>query len=122
MSKNIIWFNKLSMSDVNSVGGKNASLGEMMHHLSMMGVSVPNGFATTTHAYHGFLTENKLLARINAILENLDVNDIGALSNAGSTIRSWIMKARLQQDLLDDVSIAYQQMLKELTGGMWKTT
>ncbi|MCK5810120.1 MAG: phosphoenolpyruvate synthase [Cocleimonas sp.] len=113
MSKNIIWFNKLSMSDVNNVGGKNASLGEMMHHLSMTGVSVPNGFATTTHAYHGFLTENKLLARINAILENLDVNDIGALSNAGSTIRSWIMKARLQQDLLDDVSIAYQQMLKE---------
>jgi pyruvate,water dikinase len=113
MSKNIIWFNKLGMSDVNIVGGKNASLGEMISNLSNMGVSVPNGFATTTYAYHGFLTENKLLERINTTLDSLDINDIGELSTVGSNIRSWIKSASLQQDLLDDIAIAYQQMIKE---------
>jgi pyruvate,water dikinase len=113
MSKNIIWFNKLGMSDVNIVGGKNASLGEMISNLSNMGVSVPNGFATTSYAYHGFLTENKLLERINTTLDSLDINDIGELSTVGSNIRSWIKSASLQQDLLDDIAIAYQQMIKE---------
>jgi pyruvate,water dikinase len=113
MSKNIIWFNKLGMSDVNIVGGKNASLGEMISNLSNMGVSVPNGFATTTYAYHGFLTENKLLERINTTLDSLDINDIGELSTVGSNIRSWLKSASLQQDLLDDIAIAYQQMIKE---------
>ena len=88
MSKNIIWFNNLGMNDVELVGGKNASLGEMISHLSSMGVSVPNGFATTTHAYYGFLTENKLLERINTALNGLDINDIRELSKVGSTIRS----------------------------------
>ncbi|HFC91839.1 MAG TPA: phosphoenolpyruvate synthase [Leucothrix mucor] len=113
MRKNIIEFNNLSMSDVNEVGGKNASLGEMISHLSTMGISVPNGFATTTHAYHGFLTENKLIERINTALNSLDINNITELSKVGSTIRSWIMSASLQQDLLDDIGAAYQQMLKE---------
>ncbi|RTZ63445.1 MAG: phosphoenolpyruvate synthase [Aquificaceae bacterium] len=116
MSKNIIWFNDLGMDDVNKVGGKNASLGEMISRLSTMGVSIPNGFATTTYAYHGFLEKNHLIERINDLLKTLDVDDIAALTQAGADIRAWIMAANLQQDLLDDVTTAYQQMVAESGG------
>jgi len=116
MNQNIIWFNDLGMNDVNIVGGKNASLGEMISSLSNMGVSVPNGFATTTHAYHGFLEKNHLIERINTLLETLDVDDLSALSKAGADIRGWVMGADLQQDLLDDVGVAYQQMLADSGG------
>ncbi len=116
MNKNIIWFNNLGMDHVKIVGGKNASLGEMISSLANMGVSVPNGFATTTYAYHGFLEENQLLEPINKLLNNLDSNDIGVLMEVGSTIRAWIMDAHLQQDLLNDITIAYQQMEQEAGG------
>lgn len=113
MNENIIWFNDLGMGDVNIVGGKNASLGEMISGLSNMGVSVPNGFATTTHAYHGFLKENQLIERINTLLDELDVDNISDLTTAGSTIRGWIMDAHLQQDLLDDIKTAFEKMKEE---------
>lgn len=116
MSKNIIWFNDLGMGDINIVGGKNASLGEMISSLSTMGVSVPNGFATTTHAYLGFLQENQLVERINSLLDELNVDDISALTKAGSDIRGWIMDAKLQQDLLDDVTEAFEKMNQESGG------
>ena len=116
MDKNIIWLNDLGMGDVNIVGGKNASLGEMISNLSKMGVSVPNGFATTTYAYAGFLQKNHLVKRINTLLDSLDVNDISALTKAGSDIRGWIMDADLQEDLIDDVTTAFEQMNKEAGG------
>ncbi|KAG1707759.1 Phosphoenolpyruvate synthase [Nymphon striatum] len=116
MSKNIIWFNNLGMGDINIVGGKNSSLGEMISSLSAKGVSVPNGFATTTHAYLGFLQENNLVERINSLLDDLDVDDISALTKAGSDIRGWIMDAKLQQELLDDVTEAFNTMNEESGG------
>lgn len=104
------------MGDINIVGGKNSSLGEMISSLSAKGVSVPNGFATTTHAYLGFLQTNNLVERINSLLDDLDVDNISALTKAGSDIRGWIMDATLQQDLLDDVTEAFKTMNEESGG------
>lgn len=110
MADYILWFNQLGMHDVNLVGGKNASLGEMISNLANVGVSVPNGFATTTHAYREFLDSNQITQRINDLLATLDVNNIPALHQAGKTIRGWVMDAPLPQALLDAVTDAYHQL------------
>jgi len=83
----ILWFDQLGMSDVERVGGKNASLGEMISNLAGAGVSVPNGFATTAHAYREFLAHEGLADRINAALTVLNVDDVNALAKTGSEIR-----------------------------------
>jgi len=111
-SKNIIWFDTLRMSDVAEVGGKNASLGEMISQLSHAGVSVPEGFATTASAYRHFLAQNNLDHRIAAVLDKLDVEDVDALTEAGRTIRSWIKSATLPESLREDITEAYGQMLR----------
>ena len=72
MSHNIAWFDQLGMADVDKVGGKNASLGEMISHLSELGVSVPNGFATTADAYREFLSHKQLDQRIDDAIQQLD--------------------------------------------------
>lgn len=110
MADYILWFDQLGMHDVNLVGGKNASLGEMISNLANVGVSVPGGFATTTHAYRDFLQYEGLDQRINALLATLNVDDIHALTDAGKTIRGWLMDAPLPQALLDAVTGAYQQL------------
>ena len=84
MNKYIIEFNQLTIDDVEKVGGKNASLGEMIGNLSSLGVSVPNGFATTADAYREFLATDNLDDRINDRLNVLNVDDIDALNAAGS--------------------------------------
>ena len=91
MADYILWFDQLGMEDINVVGGKNASLGEMISNLANMGVSVPGGFATTTHAYRDFLDHDGLHGRINTLLDSLDVSDIAALTEAGKVIRGWLM-------------------------------
>lgn len=110
MADYILWFNQLGMHDVNLVGGKNASLGEMISNLANVGVSVPNGFATTTHAYREFLDSNQITQRINDLLASLDVNNIPALTAAGKTIRGWVMDAPLPEALLKAVTEAYHQL------------
>ena len=110
MADYILWFDQLGMHDVNIVGGKNASLGEMISNLANVGVSVPNGFATTTHAYQDFLSAGGLADRINSLLRSLDVDDINALTNAGKTIRGWVMEAPLPEQLLEAVTGAYQKL------------
>ena len=110
MADYILWFDQLGMHDVNIVGGKNASLGEMISNLANVGVSVPNGFATTTHAYQDFLSAGGLADRINSLLRSLDVDDINALTNAGKTIRGWVMEAPLPGQLLEAVTGAYQKL------------
>lgn len=110
MADYILWFDQLGMHDVNIVGGKNASLGEMISNLANMGVSVPGGFATTTEAYRDFLQYEGLDTRINQLLASLNVDDINALTNAGKTIRDWLMAAPLPQALLDSVTEAYQKL------------
>ncbi len=89
----VVPFEQLRMTDVEVVGGKNASLGEMISQLAHAGVQVPGGFATTAHAFREFLREGRLTERIDALLTALDVDDVRALTEAGATIRQWVMDA-----------------------------
>jgi len=116
MSQYISWFNTLGMKDINEVGGKNASLGEMISSLSTLGVSVPDGFATTTSAYRAFLETDGLLDKINQHLDELDTDDLQALAKTGKMIRAWIMDAKLPQDLLSEVKAAYKIMEHDAQG------
>ncbi|MGB1254264.1 MAG: phosphoenolpyruvate synthase [Thiolinea sp.] len=111
MADYILWFDQLGMNDINVVGGKNASLGEMISNLANMGVSVPGGFATTTHAYRDFLNHDGLHARINDLLDTLDVSDIAALTEAGKVIRGWLMDAPLPEALMAAVKDAYTKLV-----------
>ncbi len=90
MEPYVIPLGGLGMADVQTVGGKNASLGEMISQLSDLGVRVPDGFATTAQAYRDFLAQNKLGERIHAVLSELDVDDVDQLAAAGHKIRQWI--------------------------------
>jgi len=105
MKPYIIPFERLKNSDVELVGGKNASIGEMISGLASLGVSVPGGFATTSHAYRDFLAQNGLDERIRSTLAALDVDDIEKLSATGALIRGWMLATpfppRLQQEILD---------------------
>ena len=98
------------MGDVEMVGGKNASLGEMISNLSSLGVTVPGGFATTSAAYRDFLGASGLDKKITAVLDELDVDDIDALAKAGKTIREWILDTPLPDDLMAIVSDAWDEM------------
>ncbi len=111
MSEYIAWFNQLTMNDVGLVGGKNASLGEMISHLSQAGVNVPMGFATTTKAYQEFLMVNQLTDRINHLLNELNIDDINALAVAGKTIRGWMLGAALPDIVLKAISHAYDTLV-----------
>ena len=92
MSEYILWLHEVEMSDVDRVGGKNASLGEMLRNLTADGsVKVPGGFATTAHAYREFLAHEGLADRINKTLDELDVDDVGKLVATGRQIRQWVM-------------------------------
>ncbi len=110
MRSYVIKLAELGMNDVESVGGKNASLGEMISNLSNLGVSVPGGFATTAAAYREFLRADDLDKKINQLLVALDVDDIDALSSAGAQIRNWILEAPLPQGLTDSIGSAWREM------------
>ncbi|MCM8857027.1 MAG: phosphoenolpyruvate synthase [Candidatus Thiodiazotropha sp.] len=112
VNEQIIWFENLKMHDVDQVGGKNASLGEMISGLANAGVSVPGGFATTAHAFREFLRHNHLAERIDPLLKQLDVEDVTALAEAGKTVREWVIEAPFPEELENAVTAAY----KKLTG------
>jgi len=112
VNEQIIWFENLKMSDVDQVGGKNASLGEMISGLAHAGVSVPGGFATTAHAFREFLRHNRLAERIDPLLKQLDVDDVTALAEAGKTVREWVVEGEFPAELENAVIAAY----KKLTG------
>ncbi|HEY0210427.1 phosphoenolpyruvate synthase [Acerihabitans sp.] len=109
-SDSVLWYNQLGMHDVDRVGGKNASLGEMITHLSALGVSVPNGFATTAKAFNDFLNQSGINQRIYELLDHTDTDDIGALSQAGKQIRQWIIDTPFQPELENAISDAYRQL------------
>ena len=113
MTANVRWFRELGLHDVDSVGGKNASLGEMVQHLSAAGVAVPDGFATTADAYRRFLGETGLADRINALLDDLDVDDVRRLAEVGAQIRGDVEAQAFPPDLEADIRAAYD----ELVGG-----
>jgi len=111
MTANILWFRELGLTDVESVGGKNASLGEMVQHLSKAGVSVPDGFATTAEAYRRFLAHEGLADRINALLDDLDVDDVRRLAEVGRQIRDAVESQPFPADLEDEIRTAYDELV-----------
>jgi pyruvate,water dikinase len=105
--EHVIWFESLGMGDVERVGGKNASLGEMTAGLSAAGVCVPGGFATTADAFLAFLAQDELADRIAGALQDLDVDDVRALAEAGTRIRGWVLDTPLPAALESAVREAY---------------
>jgi pyruvate,water dikinase len=101
----VVPFNEVGMTDVHRVGGKNASIGEMLRALTGLGVRVPGGYATTADAYRDFLAQGGLAARIDAALKELDVDDVRKLAATGARIRGWILETpfsgRLQSEVLE---------------------
>lgn len=107
MSDYVLWFDQCGMDDVEVVGGKNASLGEMISNLSGAGVSVPNGFATTAQAFRDFINDNNLEQRINDELDNLDVEDVNELAKVGAKIRQWVLDAPFSPALEEAIKTAF---------------
>ena len=106
----VVPFDQLRMTDVDTVGGKNASLGEMISQLSDAGVRVPGGFATTAQAYRDFLAQTGLAERIADRLSTLDADDVRALAEAGAQIRQWIVEAPLPQQLDAQIREAFAEL------------
>jgi len=109
----VIPFDRLRMTDVDEVGGKNASLGEMISQLADAGIRVPGGFATTATAFREFLAHQDLAARIEDRLRGLDVDDVGALAKAGAEIRRWLTEAPLPSALEGAIRDAYATLSRD---------
>ena len=110
MSAYIIPFDQLGIRDIETVGGKNASIGEMISNLVRLGVRVPGGFATTAQAYRDFLAQGKLAERIHGELDGLDVDDVERLAATGARIRGWILETPFHDRLQQDVLAAFDAM------------
>ncbi|MGA7801552.1 MAG: phosphoenolpyruvate synthase [Gammaproteobacteria bacterium] len=113
MASYVVWFQDLGMNDVERVGGKNASLGEMIHGLADAGVRVPGGFATTAAAYRDFLGHQGLADRISTELQTLDIEDVQALARSGKRIRQWIVETPLPGKLEAQVRDSYEQLCRD---------
>ena len=116
MKEYIVWLDSAGMDDVEHVGGKNASLGEMISHLASMGVDVPGGFATTSTAFRDFLSQSGIDNRINEKLNALDVEDVNALATAGQEIRRWVIDTPFQPELTTAIEEAYAKMQANAKG------
>jgi len=108
----VLWFNEIGMKDVPLVGGKNASLGEMYQNLTKKGISIPNGFAVTSHAYWHFLKETKIDKKIRKVLSTLDPKNIRDLAKRGYQIRQIILQAELPEDLKKEITENYEKLCK----------
>lgn len=117
MSNYVVPFENLRNTDVPSVGGKNASLGEMISQLKAKGVRVPTGFATTADAYREFLAQDGLDKKINAELDALNVDDTQALAVCGEKIRNWIMEAEFPKALSDAIADNYKTLMDNSAEG-----
>ncbi|MFB9086735.1 phosphoenolpyruvate synthase [Erwinia tracheiphila] len=106
----VLWYNQLGMNDVDRVGGKNASLGEMITNMSSLGVTVPNGFATTSEAFNQFLDQSGVNRRIHALLDTTNIDDVDQLAKAGKQIRQWIVDTPFQPELERAIRDACQQL------------
>lgn len=111
--KYIKTFMEVGINDVATVGGKNASLGEMYSSLSEQGVNVPYGFATTAEAYQFYLQHNNLSTEINRLLNDLDVSNVIELSKTGQEIRSMILHANMPSELENEIELAYKELAKK---------
>jgi len=113
LSDLVLWLDALRMSDLGKVGGKNASLGEMIGNLSKLGVSVPGGFATTADAFQAYLEKSGLARRIQDRLEHLDVDNVDELVKGGKEIRGWIVDTALPAELEQAIRDAYIKLCKD---------
>ena len=112
----VLWFSDLGLSDLDQVGGKNASLGEMVRGLASAGVKVPDGFATTADAYRRFLSRSGLDTRIEDILEGLDSGDVAALALAGKQIRDLIRSTPFPDGFEEQIRTAYTRLTDQHAG------
>ena len=110
---NVLWFHEIGMADLPQVGGKNASLGEMVSCLADAGVQVPGGFATTADAYRAFLAADGLRDRIRAAVDALDIEDVAALARVGAEVRGWIEQQPFPGDLESDIRSAYARLVAD---------
>ncbi len=110
MSSNIMWFADIGLADLEQVGGKNSSLGEMIGNLSAAGVLVPDGFATTAEAYWSFIGDTGLADLISAELAGLDTDDVRRLAEVGSRIRAAVVDQPFPADLEADIRTAYERL------------
>ena len=110
MQENVLWYEQLGMGDVDRVGGKNASLGEMISNLANVGVQVPGGFATTSFAFNEFLEQSGLNDKIHQLLDELDVDDVNALAECGATIRQWVIDTPFLPQMQKDIEAAYAKL------------
>ena len=108
----VAWLKDLRMTDLEQVGGKNASLGEMIGGLAAAGIRVPGGFATTAEAFREFLSANGLEQRINERLRRLDPKDVKALAECGKEIRSWVLQGKFPKHFEDEIRSKYQVLVK----------
>ncbi|NQY64138.1 MAG: phosphoenolpyruvate synthase [Alteromonadaceae bacterium] len=107
MQDYVLWYENLGMGDVDRVGGKNASLGEMISNLANVGVQVPGGFATTSFAFNEFLEQSGLNDKIYQLLDKLDVSDLAALAKCGKLIRQWVIDTPFLPEMQRDIEQAY---------------
>ena len=114
MNENVVWLKDVGMSDVEKVGGKNASLGEMISGLDSQGVRVPGGFATTAEAFESFLEYSDLKNKINKLLSDLDVANIQELTKTGLLIRQWVEEAPFPDELYQSIVDSYEKLSNEL--------
>ncbi|MCH9770954.1 MAG: phosphoenolpyruvate synthase [Betaproteobacteria bacterium] len=117
MTQSIISFEKLRNKDVAVVGGKNASLGEMISQLKAKGVRVPTGFATTADAFNDFLSQNQLGTKIEEELKDLDINDVVKLAESGKKIRKWILDTPFSKELETNIKSHYENLLDKSPKG-----
>src|SRR4030042_2834096 len=109
--KYIRWFDEISIHDVGSVGGKNASLGEMFQQLTKKGIRIPNGFAITADAYWYFLKKNALFEPLKHLLTTLtDITDLQRLKKVGHDARTLILSGTMPSDLADEIKESYQKL------------
>lgn len=114
----VLWFEQIGIDDVSSVGGKNASLGEMYCNLSARGIAVPNGFATTAAAYRLFMSETGLDQKIREILDDLDTANISNLQSHGREVRQAILATEIPVDLRNEILQAYRRLSEDIEGGL----
>jgi pyruvate,water dikinase len=117
VSANVKWFSSLGMADLEEVGGKNSSLGEMIGNLASAGVRVPDGFATTASAFRDFVNQEGLAGRITALMEGLDTDDVEALARVGKQVRQAIVDQPLQPALEREVRAAYEKLAGDAGSG-----
>ena len=112
MRNYLISFDNINLQDINTVGGKNASLGEMMQVTKSLGIKVPKGFALTTNAYQEFLEANNLIEFINLTIKDLDIDSITSLQSVGTKIRTKIMDGEIPKHIEDAIIPFYENLSK----------